>query len=128
METLHSKLFNVVVVPTSAHTDGNQTLMLSAMRRDRALRLVSAPLTEPLLRQTLAAAGATPLETEHLLRGNRMAYGGRRTEYRYFTEEQLLGAGLFPEVKATPADEMNEAVLDDGPAAVEDRPAQAAKV
>jgi hypothetical protein len=96
-QTPHSKLFNVVVVPTSAHAEGNQTLLLSAMRHDRGLRLVSEPMPEADLRRTLALAGASLLETEQLLRGNRMAYGARRTDYLHFTEEQLLRAGLAPE-------------------------------
>lgn len=95
--TPQSKLFNVVVVPTSAHAEGNQTLMLSAMRRDRGLRLVSVALPEPELRTTLMLAGATARQVEELLRGNRMAHGGRRTDYLYFTEAQLLSAGLKPE-------------------------------
>ncbi len=92
--TAHSKLFNVVVVPTSAHVAGNQTLLLSATRQDRGLRLVSAPMQEPALRQTLALAGATNLQVEQLLRGNRMTNGGRNTDYLFFTQEQLLAAGL----------------------------------
>ena len=97
--TAHSKLFNVVVVPTSAHAEGNQTLILSAMRRDRGLRLVSPPWQEEQVREALALTGASHAQTEQLLRGNRMAHGGRRTDYLYFTEEQLVKAGLAPERK-----------------------------
>ncbi len=105
-ETQHSKLFNVVVVPTSAYgAAGGQTLLLSAMRRDRGLRLVSEPMVEERLRATLALAGASALATEQLLRGNRMAHGGRRTDYLYFTEEQLRHAGLTPEVLAPESDD-----------------------
>ncbi len=105
-KTLFSDLFNVVVVPTSGYAEGGQTLLLSAMRRDRWVRLVSAPLPESGIRAALALAGATPLQTEQLLRGNRMAHGGRRTDYLYFTEEQLTRAGLVPEQpKAEPAEE-----------------------
>ena len=67
------------------------------MRQDRGLRLVSPSLEESELRAMLARAGASPLHIEELLRGNRMAHGGHRTDYLFFTEEDLLRAGLAPE-------------------------------
>ena len=105
-QTLFSDLFNVVVVPTSSYAEGNQTLLLSAMRRDRWVRLVSPPMPESGIREALALAGATQLQIEQLLRGNRMAHGDRRTDYLYFTEEQLTRAGLVPEApRPEPGDE-----------------------
>ena len=92
-----SKMFNLVIVPTSAYVEGDQTLLLSAMRHDRGLRMVSSPLREAEVRRALARAGATGLQTEQLLRGNRMAYGGRRTDHLRFSEQQLLAAGMVPE-------------------------------
>lgn len=106
---LFSQAFNVVVVPTSA-PGPSQTFILSAMRRDRELRLVSPDWTEAEVRDAFARAGCSLLQTENLLRGNRMAYGGRRTNYLYFYETQLRRIGLGAEPAREPDPEPLEAV------------------
>ena len=100
----HSQLFNVVVLPATAAeaysvavpTLAPQLYQLSASRNDRALRLVSPLWSLPQLHAALYAIGTPRLHVEQLLRGNRMAHGGRDTRKLFFTQAQLLAMGLAP--------------------------------
>ncbi len=95
-QTPHHLLFNVVILPTTAADATPPLFQLSASRVDRELRLVSPHWSEPQLRQAFRSIDTPSLQVEHLLRGNRMAHGGRDTRRLFFTTEQLLAMGLAP--------------------------------
>ena len=94
--TPHHQLFNVVVLQTSAAEASPTLFQLSATRNDRELRLLSPHWTEPELRAAFHHIETPRLHVEQLLRGNRMASGGRDTRRLFFTTEQLTTMGLAP--------------------------------
>ena len=103
--TPHQQLFNVVILQTSP-ADASPTLFeLSATRVDRGLRLLSPHWTEPELRTAFHSIDTPRLHVEQLLRGNRMAFGGRDPRKLFFTAEQLTTMGLAP----APEPELEEA-------------------
>ncbi len=97
---LHSELFNVVVLPATAPAAASdlapRLYQLSATRNDRALRLVSPLWPETQVRAALHGIGTSGMHVEQLLRGNRMAHGGRDHRKLFFTQPQLLQIGLAP--------------------------------
>ena len=100
--TPHSLLFNVVVLPTTPADATPPLFQLSATRNDRELRLVSPHWSESELRAAFVAIATPSLHVEQLLRGNRMALGGRDTRKLFFTTEQLTTMGLVPAPEPAP--------------------------
>ena len=92
----HEDLFNVVILPVSPVALAPRLYQLSATRNDRALRLISPHWSEPQLRAAFGLIDTPNLHIEQLLRGNRMAHGGRDTRKLFFTAEQLETMGLAP--------------------------------
>lgn len=88
--------YNVVIVPTSSFAAGDQRFVLSASRLDRGSFLVSPEWTEAEVRSALAGVGLSLVQIEELLRGNRMAFGGRETKLLLFSLEPLVDMGLAP--------------------------------
>ena len=103
----HHQLFNVVVLPVTPAEATPPLYQLSATRNDRGARLVSPLWSEPQLRAAFALVDTADLHIAQLLRGNRMAFGGRDTRKLFFTADQLLAIGLAP----APEPEKTESVL-----------------
>lgn len=96
MSTPTDQMFNLVILPRSSAGSPEPLWQISATRVDGSLRLVSPSWQEAQLRGAMASLGVTNVQFENLLRGNRMANGGRDTTRIFFDQEHLLAAGLKP--------------------------------
>jgi hypothetical protein len=89
-----SHLFNLVILPACDPSSLTPEWTISATRTDRQLRFTSPAWDAGALSAAMQNMGVSNVQLQNLLRGNRMANGGRDPHRLFFNEQQLRLAGL----------------------------------